>query len=123
MKRPQGKCTRRRAGEGTAPIPEGSLTKPPSAELKPNQKDQDSLPPYEVLDDIIERYVEEEKTVPEITGEGFDAATVERVARLIDLSEYKRKQMAMGIKVTSRAFGFGRRMPIAQRFDPKLEKF
>jgi NAD+ synthase (glutamine-hydrolysing) len=103
-------------------IPEGSITKPPSAELKPNQKDQDSLPPYEVLDAIIEDYVEEDKTVPEIIGEGFDKATVERVARLIDLSEYKRKQMAPGLKVTSRAFGFGRRMPIAQRFDPKLER-
>ena len=106
-----------------APIPEGSLTKPPSAELRPNQKDQDSLPPYEVLDEIIEKYVEEEQTVAEIIAGGFDAPTVERVVRLIDLSEYKRKQMAMGIKVTSRAFGFGRRMPIAQRFDPKLEKF
>lgn len=109
-----------RAGR-TAPIPEGSITKPPSAELRPNQKDQDSLPPYEILDAIIERYVEDEKTVPQIIGEGFDGPTVERVARLIDLSEYKRKQMAPGLKVTSRAFGFGRRMPIAQRFDPKLE--
>lgn len=106
----------------TPPIPEGSLTKPPSAELKPNQRDQDSLPPYEILDAIIERYVEDEKTVPEIIAEGFDAAVAERVARLIDLSEYKRKQAAPGIKVTSRAFGFGRRMPIAQRFDPRLEK-
>ncbi len=105
-----------------APIPEGSITKPPSAELKPNQKDQDSLPPYEVLDAIIEDYVEEDKTVPVIIEEGFDKATVERVARLVDSSEYKRKQMAPGLKVTSRAFGFGRRMPIAQRFDPKLER-
>jgi NAD+ synthetase len=102
------------------PIPENTITKPPSAELKPNQKDQDSLPPYEVLDEIIEEYVEQEKTVPEIIEQGFESAVVERVARLIDLSEYKRKQMAPGIKVTSRAFGFGRRMPIAQRFDPKL---
>ncbi len=103
------------------PIPEGSLTKPPSAELRPNQTDQDSLPPYEILDAIIERYVEEEATVGQIIAGGLDRATVERVARLIDLSEYKRKQMAPGIKVTSRAFGFGRRMPIAQRFDPQLE--
>jgi len=103
------------------PIPEGSITKPPSAELKPNQTDQDSLPPYEVLDAIIERYVEEEKSVAEIIGEGFAPAAVEKVARLVDLSEYKRKQMPPGIKVTSRAFGFGRRMPIAQGFDPRLK--
>ncbi len=103
------------------PIPEGSILKPPSAELRPDQKDQDSLPPYEILDVIIQKYVEEEKTVPEIIIDGFDAATVERVARLIDMSEYKRKQMPPGIKVTSRAFGFGRRMPIAQGFDPRLE--
>ncbi len=111
----------RRAGK-TAPIPENSITKPPSAELKPNQTDQDSLPPYEILDEIIERYVEEEKSVAEIIGEGFDAGVVERVARLVDLSEYKRKQMPPGIKVTSRAFGFGRRMPIAQRYDPRMER-
>jgi NAD+ synthetase len=105
----------------TPPIPERSITKPPSAELRPNQTDQDSLPPYETLDAIIERYVEGEKTVPEIIADGFDVATVERVARLIDMSEYKRKQMPPGIKVTSRAFGFGRRMPIAQGFDPTLQ--
>ncbi len=105
----------------TPPIPASSITKPPSAELKPNQTDQDSLPPYEVLDEIIESYVELEKSVPEIIAQGFPTAVVERVVRLIDLSEYKRKQMPPGIKVTSRAFGFGRRMPIAQRFDPKLE--
>ena len=110
-----------KAGKPEGPIPENTITKPPSAELKPNQRDQDSLPPYEVLDEIIEGYVEQEKTVPEIIAQGFGAAVVQRVARLIDLSEYKRKQMAPGIKVTSRAFGFGRRMPIAQRFDPKLE--
>ena len=103
-----------------APIPENTITKPPSAELKPNQTDQDSLPPYEILDAIIERYVEQEKSVADIIGEGFEPAVVRKVIRLIDLSEYKRKQAAPGIKVTSRAFGFGRRMPIAQGFDPKL---
>jgi NAD+ synthetase len=108
--------------EGKAPpIPEGTITKPPSAELRPNQKDQDSLPPYDVLDAIIERYVEQEKSVAEIIREGFDAEVVGKVVRLVDISEYKRKQMAPGIKVTSRAFGFGRRMPIAQRYDPKLQ--
>ena len=97
-------------------IPRNSITKPPSAELRPNQTDQDSLPPYEVLDAILFRYVEEEKGAPQIIAEGYDPATVMRVIRLIDLSEYKRRQAAPGIKVTSRAFGFGRRMPIAQNY-------
>ncbi|HMD53999.1 MAG TPA: NAD(+) synthase, partial [Phycisphaerae bacterium] len=100
------------------PIPENSLTKPPSAELKPNQTDQDTLPPYEVLDAILQRYVEEEKPVQEIIKDGFDRQTVLRVARMVDTNEYKRKQMPPGLKVTSRAFGYGRRMPIAQRHDP-----
>jgi NAD+ synthase/NAD+ synthase (glutamine-hydrolysing) len=102
------------------PIPQNTITKPPSAELRPNQKDQDSLPPYDILDAIIERYVEQEQPVAVIIAAGYEEATVHRVVRLIDLSEYKRKQMPPGLKVTSRAFGFGRRMPIAQRFDPKL---
>ncbi|HTV48970.1 MAG TPA: NAD+ synthase [Phycisphaerae bacterium] len=100
------------------PIPESSLTKPPSAELKPNQTDQDTLPAYEVLDAILQRYVEEEKPVQEIIKDGFDRQTVLRVARMVDTNEYKRKQMPPGLKVTSRAFGYGRRMPIAQRHDP-----
>lgn len=105
---------------GVGPIPEGSLTKPPSAELRPDQKDEDSLPPYSILDAILHRYVEEEKSTWQIIDEGYDEATVLKVARLVDLNEYKRKQMAPGLKVTSRAFGFGRRMPIAQRYDQKL---
>lgn len=108
-----------RIGTGVpAAIPEGSITKPPSAELRPNQTDQDSLPPYPVLDAILQLYVEEEKSVWEIIRDGFDKATVLRVARLVDINEYKRKQMPPGLKVTSRAFGYGRRMPIAQRYDP-----
>ncbi|MCL2649106.1 MAG: NAD(+) synthase, partial [Phycisphaerales bacterium] len=107
-------------GRGGGLIPEGTLTKPPSAELKPDQKDQDSLPPYEILDAIIEKYVEQEKNVAEIIAAGFDSATVARIIRLIDLSEYKRKQMAPGLKITSRAFGSGRRMPIVQTFAPHL---
>jgi len=107
-----------RAEYGRPVIPASSVTKVPSAELRPNQTDQDSLPPYEVLDQIIERYVEREQSASQIIGEtGFDEATVLRVVRLIDTNEYKRKQAAPGIKVTGRAFGFGRRMPIAQRFD------
>src|SRR6185503_3126674 len=95
-------------------IPRNSITKAPSAELRPNQTDQDSLPPYDLLDGILHRYVEEEKSAGEIVKEGFDRATVTRVIKLVDRSEYKRRQAAPGLKVTSRAFGFGRRMPIAQ---------
>lgn len=99
-------------------IPVDTITKPPSAELRPDQTDQDSLPPYEVLDEIIERYVEREQSTATIIKEtGYDTATVERIARLIDINEYKRKQAAPGLKITGRAFGFGRRMPIAQRYD------
>ena len=97
-------------------IPRSSIEKVPSAELRPNQTDQDSLPPYELLDEIIERYVEDEKSASEIIADGFDAVIVRRVIKLIDRSEYKRRQAAPGIKVTSRAFGFGRRMPIAQNY-------
>ncbi len=96
-------------------IPRGSLTKPPSAELRPNQTDQDTLPPYDVLDAIVERYEVQLQSAAEIVAAGFDAATVARVVRMIQTSEYKRRQAAPGLKVTSRAFGFGRRMPIAAR--------
>lgn len=98
-------------------IPRSSITKAPSAELRPNQTDQDSLPPYEILDAILHRYVEEEKGAARIIAEGFDPQTVLRIIRLIDRSEYKRRQAAPGLKVTSRAFGFGRRMPIAQNYE------
>ena len=97
-------------------IPRASITKPPSAELRPDQTDQDSLPPYDVLDAILEAYVVSGKSRAEIVAAGFDQPTVERVARLIDLNEYKRRQAAPGLKITSKAFGVGRRMPIAQRY-------
>jgi NAD+ synthetase len=97
-------------------IPAASLTKPPSAELRPNQTDQDSLPPYEVLDAILEAYVVENRTAEEIVQRGFDETTVRRVIRLIVSSEYKRRQAAPGLKVTTKAFGVGRRIPIAQRY-------
>lgn len=103
---------------GREVIPRNSIEKVPSAELRPNQTDQDSLPPYDLLDQIIERYVEDEMGTQQIVAEGFDPATVSRVVRLIDRSEYKRRQAAPGLKVTSRAFGFGRRMPIAQNYVP-----
>jgi NAD+ synthetase len=97
-------------------IPLSSLTKPPSAELRPNQRDQDSLPPYEVLDAILDLYVVQGRSGREIIATGFDQETVNRVIRLIDLSEYKRRQAAPGLRVTSKAFGMGRRVPIAQRY-------
>jgi len=97
-------------------IPESTLNKPPSAELRPGQVDQDSLPPYEVLDAILDAYVVEGRTAGEIVELGFPQTTVQRVLGLIDASEYKRRQAAPGLKVTSKAFGMGRRVPIAQRF-------
>lgn len=101
-------------------IPEACFTKPPSAELRPDQKDQDSLPPYEVLDPIVEAYVESGKDVEDITAMGYERHVVERVLRSIDASEYKRRQAAPGLRLTSKAFGMGRRMPIARApFYPK----
>jgi NAD+ synthase (glutamine-hydrolysing) len=97
-------------------IPAASITKAPSAELRPNQTDQDSLPPYDVLDAILEEYVVNLKGTRDIIAMGFDEATVKRIVRLIDFSEYKRRQAAPGLKVTSKAFGVGRRIPIAQRY-------
>jgi len=98
-------------------IPESSLTKPPSAELRPNQTDQDTLPPYDVLDAIVKRYVEEAKSAAEIIKEtGYDEKLVRDVVRKIDLNEYKRKQAPPCLRVTTKAFGVGRRVPIAQRY-------
>ena len=97
-------------------IPAASITKAPSAELRPNQTDQDSLPPYDVLDAILEAYVVECRSAAEMIKSGFDEQTVRRVVRLIDFNEYKRRQAAPGLKVTSKAFGVGRRIPIAQRY-------
>ncbi len=97
-------------------IPRACLTKPPSAELAPDQTDQDTLPPYEVLDAILDAYVVKGRSRAEIVAAGFDEATVRRVVRLIDFNEYKRRQAAPGLKVTSKAFGVGRRVPIAQRY-------
>ena len=97
-------------------IPRDSITKPPSAELRPNQTDQDSLPPYEILDAILDQYVVHGRSAADIVKLGFEEATVKRIIRLIDFSEYKRRQAAPGLKVTSKAFGVGRRIPIAQRY-------
>ena len=97
-------------------IPQASLTKPPSAELRPNQKDQDSLPPYETLDQILDAYVVRNLSREEIIQRGFSAGVVNDVINKVTFSEYKRRQAAPGLKVSPRAFGMGRRIPIAQRF-------
>ncbi len=97
-------------------IPATIIDKPPSAELRPDQRDSDSLPPYEVLDPILTAYVEEDKSVEQIVAMGFERAVVERSARLVDISEYKRRQAPPGVKITPRAFGRDRRLPITNRF-------
>lgn len=97
-------------------IPENSISKPPSAELRPDQKDEDSLPPYEELDVILQRYVEEGESAEEIVAAGFREVIVRDIIRKVDLNEYKRKQAAPGLKITPLAFGVGRRIPIVQRY-------
>jgi NAD+ synthase (glutamine-hydrolysing) len=99
-------------------IPERVLTKPPSAELKPGQKDSDSLPPYDELDPILRGYIEEDLTPDELIAAGNRAETVTRVIQLVDRSEYKRRQAPPGVKITPRAFGRDRRMPITNRYVP-----
>ena len=99
-------------------IPQACFDKPPSAELRPNQTDQDTLPPYPILDQILHDYVEEGRSAQEIIAQGFDEATVHWVVRTVDRNEYKRHQAAPGLRVTSKAFGVGRRMPLAARFGP-----
>jgi NAD+ synthase (glutamine-hydrolysing) len=97
-------------------IPEWIIERPPSAELRPDQLDQDTLPPYEILDKIIHHYVDLECSISDIINEGFDPATVQWVVKTIDRNEYKRRQAAPGLKITSKAFGMGRRMPIAAKY-------
>lgn len=97
-------------------IPHNILTKPPSAELKPDQKDQDSLPPYEILDDILERYINHHQSITEIENSGHDLDTINKVIKLVVRAEFKRKQAPPGLKITDRAFGTGWKMPIASRW-------
>jgi NAD+ synthase (glutamine-hydrolysing) len=97
-------------------IPRATIEKPPSAELRPDQEDQDTLPPYEVLDPILDLYIEEGRSRRDIVKAGFDRATVEWVVRAVNASEYKRRQAAPGLRVTSKAFGMGRRVPVAARY-------
>jgi NAD+ synthase (glutamine-hydrolysing) len=109
-------CRWRNAAGPGAPIVDRVLAKAPSAELRPGQRDTDSLPPYEVLDPILEAYVEDDLGLDEIVARGHEPGVVERVTRLVDRAEYKRRQAAPGIKITPKAFGRDRRMPITNRY-------
>jgi NAD+ synthase (glutamine-hydrolysing) len=106
----------RNARAGRPLIPESVLTKPPSAELRPGQRDDQSIPPYDVLDPILEAYVEHDRTRADLVAMGFDPDLVERVTRLVDLSEYKRRQTPPGVRITTKAFGKDRRLPITNRY-------
>jgi len=103
-------------------IPDNIITKPPSAELKPGQVDQDSLPPYDILDDILDRFIEDHQSPSEIVAAGHDPLIVDKVIRLVTIAEFKRKQAAPGLKISDRAFGSGWRMPIASRWRPTVAK-
>jgi NAD+ synthase (glutamine-hydrolysing) len=99
-----------------SPVPDEIVTRPPSAELRPDQRDEDSLPPYEILDAILEGYVEDDLGREQLVARGLDAQSVDRVIRLVDVAEYKRRQQPPGPRVTSKAFGRDRRMPITNRY-------
>lgn len=103
------------------PIPENSITKPPSAELRPGQTDQDSLPPYDLLDEVLDAYIEHAEGRDELLARGFDPAVVDRVLQLVDRAEWKRRQYPLGPKVTSLAFGRDRRLPVTSRWHEKVE--
>jgi NAD+ synthase (glutamine-hydrolysing) len=107
---------RNASSPGAPPIPDAVLDKPPSAELRPDQRDTDSLPPYDVLDPVIHAYVEEDRSPEEMIAEGMDADVVHRIVLMIDRAEYKRRQAAPGIKITPKAFGRDRRIPITNRY-------
>jgi NAD+ synthase (glutamine-hydrolysing) len=103
------------------PIPENSIEKPPSAELRPGQLDSDSLPDYELLDDLLDDYVENDRGARELVADGFDQALVERVLRMTDLAEYKRRQYPPGTKISAKGFGRDRRLPITNRWRETAE--
>jgi len=102
------------------PIPESVLEKPPSAELRPDQRDDQSLPAYELLDPVLAAYVERDRTAADLVADGCDPELVERVVRLVDGAEYKRRQMPPGVRITTKAFGKDRRMPITNRYRSKV---
>ncbi len=97
-------------------IPQRVIDRPPSAELAPDQKDQDSLPPYEILDEVLQRYVEQDQSVEDIIAAGYQGSEVLRIARLVDTNEYKRRQAPPGVRITPRAFGRDRRYPLTSGF-------
>jgi NAD+ synthase (glutamine-hydrolysing) len=109
-------CRHCNEAAGREIIPESVLTKPPSAELRPDQVDTDSLPPYPVLDRILDAYIEEDKTAGDLIDAGDDPDLVRRIVRLVDLSEYKRRQSPPGVRVTTKAFGKDRRLPITNHY-------
>jgi NAD+ synthase (glutamine-hydrolysing) len=109
-------CRDRNTRAGRAILPQRVLSKPPSAELRPDQRDDQSLPPYEVLDPLLEGFVEDDLTRSELVERGFDPALVDRVTRLVDVAEYKRRQTPPGVRVTAKAFGKDRRVPITNRY-------
>ncbi len=102
------------------PIPESSISKAPSAELRPGQLDSDSLPPYDVLDDVLDDYVEQDRGLADLVEAGFDGALVEKVLALTDTAEYKRRQYPPGPKISLRAFGRDRRLPITNRWTERV---
>jgi NAD+ synthase (glutamine-hydrolysing) len=106
--------------KGEELIPQNTIDKPPSAELRPDQRDSDSLPPYEILDAILERYIERDMGVEEIVADGYPPDVVATVCRMVDRSEYKRRQAAPGVKITTKAFGKDRRLPITNHYRPRL---
>ncbi|HET6664289.1 MAG TPA: NAD+ synthase, partial [Acidimicrobiales bacterium] len=110
-------CRHVNARAGLQVIPESVITKPPSAELRPDQRDDQSLPPYEVLDPILEDYVESDLTRAELVAAGHDAELVGKITRLVDVAEYKRRQNPPGPRITPKAFGKDRRIPITNRYD------
>jgi NAD+ synthase (glutamine-hydrolysing) len=107
---------RRNERAGYDLIPEDVLTKPPSAELAPGQRDDQNLPPYDVLDPIVQGYVEDDLTIEDLVQRGHDEAVVRRIARMVDIAEWKRRQAPIGVRITDKAFGRDRRMPITNRF-------
>jgi NAD+ synthase (glutamine-hydrolysing) len=109
-------CRDLNARHGRQIVPESVLTKPPSAELRPDQVDTDSLPPYEVLDPILEAYVEDDKTRGELEDLGYDRELVDRIVRMVDLAEYKRRQAPPGPRITTKAFGKDRSLPITNAY-------
>ncbi|NQU61452.1 MAG: NAD(+) synthase, partial [Rhodospirillales bacterium] len=113
-------CPKDAKGPSGEVIPERVITKPPTAELKPNQTDQDTLPPYDELDAILKCLIEEELSLDDIAARGLDAATADRVWHMLDRAEYKRRQAPPGVKITRRAFGRDRRYPLTNRFTGKV---